>query len=264
MQGVAEFLPISSSGHLVILQVLFGMKEPQVLLDVMLHIGTLAAILVVFRRDIYELALAAARIAKCRRIGDTAAERMLIALVAGSIPTAIIGILFKDQFERLFSSMIAAGVGLLITGCLLALTAWTAREAAVRTTDGSGGVGLRQAFIIGISQGVAIVPGISRSGSTIATALLLGVPRETAASFSFLLSVPAVGGALLLELKDYASAGTHASMPAAVLGAVVAAGVGIAALLLLLKIVKQGKISYFAYYCWFIGIFAIAVGILKR
>jgi undecaprenyl-diphosphatase len=266
VQGVTEFLPVSSSGHLVIFQSLFGMDEPQVFLDVMLHIGTLAAVFIVFRKDILEIARAALRIAATRKIGETSADKMLAAIVVGSAPTAIIGFLFAEQFEKMFASMTSVGVGLLITGCLLMLTEWRAREALARATNGSGGLRCLQAAVIGVAQGIAITPGISRSGSTIAVALLLGVPREMAARFSFLLSIPAILGALLFELKDYSPAGgigVAGDLPAILAGTLVAAGVGIVSLRILLRIVEQGRISLFAYYCWLLGLLAIAAGILK-
>lgn len=232
------------------------------LLDVMLHMGTLLAVLIVFRDDILDMVRAAARMALSRRLENTSAERMIAAIVVGSVPTALIGFLFADQLEKMFTSMTDAGVGLLITGCLLMLTEWKKHETA---TEGSGGVRPLQAVIVGVAQGVAIVPGISRSGSTIALGMLLGVPRETAARFSFLLSVPAICGALLFELRHYSPAGLGAtgSGLAAIAGACVAAGVGIAALILLLRIVKQGKISLFAYYCWVLGALAIVAGLIR-
>jgi undecaprenyl-diphosphatase len=265
VQGITEFLPVSSSGHLVIFQNLFGMKEPQVFLDVMLHVGTLAAVFIVFRGDILELIRAALRIAASRRLGGSASEKLLVALIVGSVPTALIGFLFAEQIERIFASMIAAGVGLLITGSLLMLTEWKQQEALSRATDGCGGVGVRQALVVGVAQGIAIAPGISRSGSTITVGLLVGLPRETAARFSFLLSIPAIFGALLFELKDYSPALSPgaAGGTAVFVGALVAAAVGIVSLTVLLKVVKQGKISLFAYYCWAIGALAVIAGIIK-
>ncbi|UCD57169.1 MAG: undecaprenyl-diphosphate phosphatase, partial [Candidatus Hydrogenedentota bacterium] len=124
LQGITEFLPISSSGHLVILQGLFGMTEPHLLFDVMLHVGTLAAILVVFRKDICELARAAAGIAASRGPSNQPGEWMLVAVAVGCIPTALIGMALSEQFERMFASMTAAGIGLLVTGFILMSTVW--------------------------------------------------------------------------------------------------------------------------------------------
>ena len=265
VQGVTEFLPISSSGHLVILQNLFGMTEPQVFLDVMLHVGTLSAVFVVFRRDIAELARAGFQMIRTRTPGAASSERMLLAIIVGSVPTALIGFLFADQFERLFSSMLSAGIGLILTGFLLKATQRQTQENMVRAMDGASGITVRQAGLIGTIQGLAIIPGISRSGSTIAVALLLGVPRETAARFSFLLSIPAILGALLLEGKDvFSAAGSGiGNMPAILAGTVIASGVGIVSLVLLLRIVRRGRLSMFAYYCWLLGALAIIGGILK-
>jgi undecaprenyl-diphosphatase len=241
------------------------MKEPQVFLDVMLHVGTLSAVFIVFRRDIAELLRAGLSIVKTRKVGTASSEKMLLAIIVGSVPTALIGFLFADQFERLFSSMLSAGIGLLLTGFLLKATQRQPQEEMARALDGSGGITVRQAGLIGTIQGLAIIPGISRSGSTIAVALLLGVPRETAARFSFLLSIPAILGALLLEGKDVLSAAGPGvtNMPATLAGTLIASGVGILSLALLLRIVRRGRISVFAYYCWLLGALAIIGGFLK-
>ncbi len=267
VQGITEFLPISSSGHLVILQGLFGMSEPQVLFDVMLHAGTLAAILIVFRKDVVELVRAAIRIAVNRNLGEQPAERMLAAIAVGCVPTAFIGVVFSKQFERMFASTTAAGIGLLITGLVLIGTVWRSEPEADAGAGAPERVGLVHALLIGTAQGLAIVPGISRSGATIAVGLLLGVPRELAARFSFLLAVPAILGALAFELKGHSAAGNtapaSASMPAMLCGTLVAAVAGITALVVLLRVVKRGRIHLFAYYCWAVGLVAIALGIFK-
>jgi len=265
VQGATEFLPISSSGHLVILQNAFGMREPQVFLDVMLHVGTLSAVFFVFRRDILEMIRAAIAIARTRAFSGASGEVFLVAVIVGSIPTAVIGFVFADQFEKLFGSMTAAGAGLLVTGALLMLTEWRREEVVSLAMDGSGGIGVLQAALIGVVQGLAIIPGVSRSGSTIAAGMLLGLPRETAARFSFLLSIPAIFGALLFELKDYSPAAGAEGIGAAgvAAGTVIAAGVGIASLLLLLRVVRRGRISMFAYYCWLLGALAIAAGVMR-
>jgi len=270
------------------------MSEPQILFDVMLHIGTLAAIAAVFGKDINGLLRTAFRMISMRALDDEPGGRMLIAIAAGCVPTAVIGVLFAEQFEHLFSSMTAAGVGLLITGFILMSTAWKkkqtqdAQENAHQTAlpVGENCVGARravpaceessqltqhvsvlQALIIGTAQGIAIAPGVSRSGATIAVALLLGVPRELAARFSFLLAIPAILGALAFEVKDtIGGAPIDSQSPgiaATVSGTIIAAITGIIALLLLLRIVKNGRISLFAYYCWALGILAIALDIMR-
>jgi len=266
VQGVTEFLPVSSSGHLVILQTLFGKGEPQLLFDVMLHVGTLAAIGIVFRSDFARLLRAAVRVAVPGKAGDPADTRTLWAILAGSIPTALIAVSFSEQFERLFGSITAAGGGLLMTGLILICTALKGKP---HDGDGDGAsrdVGIGRALAIGVAQGLAIFPGVSRSGATIAVALLLGVERESAARFSFLLAVPAVLGALVFELKDYqfgAATSETTGALAMLAGALVAAATGIIALKLLLGVVRRGKISLFAYYCWGLGLLAIGYGVFR-
>ena len=265
VQGATEFLPISSSGHLVILQNLFGMQESQVLFDVMLHVGTLAAIMAVFRKDIGELLRAAGGIVAGRKPGTQSVDNMLAGIVVGCVPTALIGIAFSDAFERMFTSMTAAGIGLLITGLVLMSTVLRKKASGDAGPDSSHRIQFAHALLIGTAQGLAITPGISRSGATIAVALILGVERELAARFSFLLSIPAVLGALAFELRDYSPGAGSESVSIAVIfsGMVVAVFVGIVALRILLRIVKQGRISLFAYYCWAVGLLAITLGILK-
>jgi undecaprenyl-diphosphatase len=267
VQGITEFLPVSSSGHLVILQNLLGMSEPQVLFDVMLHVGTLMAILIVFRKDVIELIRSGIRILATRKLDDQPGERMLAAIVVGSVPTAVIGFLFSKHIERMFASITAAGIGLIITGFVLMATAWREDRTESEKEPLDNPVTFIQAVLIGIAQGVAIIPGISRSGATIAGALILGVPRELAARFSFLLAIPAIVGALVLELKDYSPAAHSVSASpttgAMLSGTLVAAISGIIALTLLLRIVRRGRISLFAYYCWAVGLMAIIIGVIK-
>lgn len=283
MQGITEFLPISSSGHLVILQGLLGQEEPSLLFAVMLHVGTLVAIFIVFRESIAEIVREAFGLLRPAKGSSRADAWMPVAVIVGCLPTAVIGVVFADWFKRLFASSMAAGVGLMITGVILMSTSWrNGRNASKGGTPSekdtpkakgqpAGRIGVGQALVIGTAQGLAIIPGISRSGTTIAVALLLGIERELAARFSFILAIPAVLGALAFELKDYfpidgagggAEAGAVGVAPM-LLGAAAAAAVGIIALKLLLGIVRKGKISLFAYYCWALGLLVICVGIFK-
>jgi undecaprenyl-diphosphatase len=267
VQGVTEFLPISSSGHLVILQNLFGMAEPQVFFDVMLHVGTLAAIFVVFRKEIGELVRDSLGTVFGRRPSGQSGGHMLTSIVVGCIPTALIGIVFSKQFERMFASMTAAGFGLLLTGVILMGTEWKGMRPADSESCGSDRIRLAHALLIGTAQGLAIFPGISRSGTTIVVALLLGVERELAARFSFLLAIPAILGALALELKGTMSAAhavsETAGMTATLFGTAIAAIIGIIALRILLRVVRGGRISLFAYYCWLVGFVAIVFGLVR-
>jgi undecaprenyl-diphosphatase len=261
IQGLTEFLPVSSSGHLVLFQQLFGLKEAKLVFDVCVHLGTLGAVIIVFRREIQKIISAllqlvsfAGRKEKFLQKAETDPElKMALLIVIGSIPTAIIGFLFSGITDRLFSSSLITGLMLTVTGLLL----WLTRRAGTRVVQSvSGRLTPKNAFIIGVVQGLAIIPGISRSGSTISIALLLGIEREMAARYSFLLAIPAIVGAGLLSLKAGLSQ-TDPGIWISLLGAAAAALVGYGALKSLLHLVKKGRLYLFAPYCWLVGILAI-------
>lgn len=263
IQGLTEFLPVSSSGHLVLFQNLFGLKEPELLFDICLHVGTLAAVMIVFYRDILEILTALVQIPwRMRSAGGfirlcqiDPAMRMALLIVIGSIPTAIIGLLFKEITDQLFGSTLIVGGMLIITGTLLWLTRRIRGEGRpVATTT------LKDALIIGIVQGLAILPGISRSGSTISTALFLGVDRKLAGRYSFLLSIPAIVGALVLGL-DAPELQTTIPLGTIVAGSVVSALVGWLALVILLRVVDRGQLHRFAPYCWIVGIVTLGLNL---
>jgi len=258
IQGLTEFLPVSSSGHLVIGQHLFGLAEPELLFDVAVHIGTLLAVCLYFRIEIAAIFIAVCRWPFDRRsknpgpVPMTPEARMGFLILAGSIPTAVIGLLLRDKAELLFSSVFLVGFMLIGTGGWM----WfTRRLKPSRSTDRfSWG----KALLIGTIQGVAVIPGISRSGATIAAGLYLGLNRDTAARYSFLLSIPAIAGAALISLRDFSAAGT-ASMDVVLIGATVASLVGYGALSFLVYIVKKGNLYLFAPYCWAVGLLCIAL-----
>ena len=261
IQGLTEFLPVSSSGHLVLFQQLFGLKEAELFFDVCVHLGTLVAVIIVFRQEIIKIisallqlvSLAGQKEKFLQKVKSDPELKMAVFIVIGSIPTAILGLLFASIADRLFSSTLIAGLMLMVTGLLL----WLTRKAGTHAVSTSiGHLTPGKAFIIGIVQGLAIIPGISRSGSTISTGLLLGVDRETAARYSFLLSIPAIVGAGLLSLKEGFSQ-TNPAIWISLLGAVPAALVGYGALKSLLHMVKKGRLYVFAPYCWLVGILAI-------
>ena len=247
VQGLTEFLPVSSSGHLVLAQHLMGFREAELLFDVSVHVGTLFAVLVVFWADLYAMLRGLWAKDEEARQG----KRLLLLVIVGSIPTAFIGLAFKDTFEALFCSTTAVGIALLFTGLLLFAT-----QLVKPTARGLEQTGWGRALIIGVAQGMAITPGVSRSGATIATGLLLGINRELAARFSFVLSIPAILGALALQIKDLEAPAQTPWAPL-VIGAVVAAVSGYIALKLLLKLVRGGRLHWFAYYCWALGITAL-------
>ncbi|MBN2453390.1 MAG: undecaprenyl-diphosphate phosphatase [Candidatus Omnitrophica bacterium] len=232
VQGLTEFFPISSSGHLVIIQGLFGIKEPMLAFDIFLHAGSLVAVLIYFRRDIWNL--------------FTAQRMMLLYLAAASVPTAIIGLMLKDAVEELFTRPHITGYMFMITGVLLIgaslYTAFTRRRI-------QGRVGLANALITGTAQGLAIIPGISRSGATIASGIMSGIGREQAFRFSFLLSIPAIIGAIMIKAHNITDGLLSANMPCFLLGAVTAMLTGLFSVSVLLKVVKSNKLYFFGIYC---------------
>jgi undecaprenyl-diphosphatase len=264
IQGLTEFLPVSSSGHLVLLQQFIGLKEAELFFDVCVHLGTLVAVLIVFRKDVKNIIKALLRLLvlagqkdRLRFAIESDPElKMALLIVIGSIPTALLGLAFSGIADRLFASVFIVGLMLIVTGLLLWLTRW--RTKGSQPLDRHR-LTLKNAFLIGIVQGLAIIPGISRSGSTISIGLLLGIDRELAARYSFLLSIPAIIGAGLLSLKD-ALSGTHLNLQLPLVGALTAAIVGYAALRALLQVVKKGGLHLFAPYCWLIGIVAVIWG----
>jgi len=244
VQGIAEFLPISSSGHLVILQSLFHIKEGGLVLDTILHLGTAIAIMAVFRNDILALITNPFSPDPQKR---NSAITMIFFLIIATIPAAIIGVKFDDYFEALFSNPRAAGAMLIVTSLILFIS-------AARKSDGSK-VTLIKAIIIGLAQAIAILPGISRSGTTIAIALLIGVSREDAGKFSFLMALPAILGAALLHARKIESLDMQAG--ALGIGFIISIIMGIVSLKLLMQFVRKGKLYYFGFYCCVVGILSV-------
>jgi undecaprenyl-diphosphatase len=246
VQGLSEWLPVSSSGHLVITQKLLGISPP-LLFDAMLHMGTVLVVLFVFRKDILNILKALAK-----REFNTPEAKLALYIVISSIPIGILGFVFSDFFESLFDNLQAVGLALLVTGCILFISE---RRLGNRT------ITLPDAIIVGITQAVAIIPGISRSGITVSTGLLRGINKETVFRYSFLLSVPPIVGATLFELKDITT--TNMDLTPFIVGTVVAMIVGYAALKALQKIVLSEKFHLFSYYCWAAGILVIAFVLLQ-
>jgi undecaprenyl-diphosphatase len=250
VQGVSEFLPISSDGHLVLTQTWLGFEGPHLAVDVALHLGTLMAVLVVFRRDLLKL-LADVRRREWGEIG-------LLAL--GTLPAAVIGLTLQDLFERLFESGRAAAVGLLVTAAFLAVGE-RARRRGAATGEGSPDRPLtwRDALWIGAMQSLAILPGVSRSGTTIATALVRGVSGTSAARYSFLLSIPAVAGAVVLKVPELAASDQLGLDLGIAIGA--AFLVGVLALRFLLAFLGRGAFLWCALYITALALFALALGV---
>ncbi len=261
LQGLTEFLPVSSSGHLVLGQTWFGITESQLVFDISVHIGTLLAVLVVYRNEIFEIVRSVLDFCVSVTRGEYAGEQfvkneplqMALAIIIGSVPTAAMGILLKQYEHVLFSSALLVGITLLITGTML----WLSRRYYNRASS-DGSLTIKKALFVGVGQGLAVIPGISRSGTTIAAGMFMGLSRHKAATFSFLLSIPAIAGAQLLSIKDMIE-NDFALDPVTVWATLVSFITGLIALKILIKLVNAGRFHYFAPYCWLLGIVTIVL-----
>jgi len=262
VQGATEFLPISSSGHLRLGEIALGLKEPALLFDIVLHVGTLLAVLGVLRAPAWRLIRAALRAlplllrGQVRAAWDDLDFRWVVFICLATVPTGLVGVLLGDLLDTAIDSPQAVGGMLLLNGALL----YSARFVPTALA-GSRPLDLPRALVVGVVQGLAVTRGISRSGSTISVALWLGVPRDDAAQFSFLLSVPAILGALVLELDPQQLTAGSIGPLAYALGFVAAALVGVLCLRLLLNLVRRGGFHHFAWYCWALGLAALIWGI---
>lgn len=238
VQGVTEFLPISSDGHLVIFQTLLSVNPPGIVFEVALHVATLISILFAYRMRVVDLTRGVLR-------GDPGALRYLGLLIVATIPAGLVGVLLNEPLQALFDAPASAGIGLLITGTAL----WSSR-AALPGAIGSV-PGWKAALVIGVGQALAIAPGVSRSGMTIVSALWLGVEAREAAAFSFMMAIPAIAGAAVLELPNLGGSG----LPTGLLlgGSVVACLTGILAIRTLVLLLQRRAFHAFAPYCWAAG-----------
>lgn len=256
IQGLAEFLPVSSSGHIELGKVLLnfdpGDEEANLLFTVVVHFATVLSTVVVFRKDIWNLLVGLFQF----KWND---ETKFVAMILLSIiPVGIVYVTFKDQLEQLFTgNIVLVGAMLLVTGGLLFLTRYAER----RQAEGRS-VNFTDALIIGVAQAVAVLPGISRSGSTISTGLLLGIDKAKIARFSFLMVLPPIIGAMLLDIKDFAEGEAPPMDVSLLIAGFVAAFIsGLLACTWMINLVKKGKLTYFAIYCFIVGIIAILSGI---
>ncbi|MCB0302409.1 MAG: undecaprenyl-diphosphatase UppP [Calditrichaeota bacterium] len=256
VQGLSEFLPISSSGHLVLFTEILDFHKEGIAFDVFVHFGTLVAVLVVFRKDVWEmirwLPAVPAFVMNGMKIERQEDEfkAMSFYIIVGTIPAAVIGLLFEKMIEGLFTSM------LLVLGALLltALVMFSSRY----TRESQPFMNLFHAILIGFAQAFAIIPGISRSGSTIVTALWLGIKRETAARFSFLLSVPVILGASILKMKELLeNPPPSGEILNLTLGTIAAAISGYLAIVWMLDIIRRQKLEWFGLYCAIVSIVGI-------
>ncbi|MBN1291647.1 MAG: prolyl oligopeptidase family serine peptidase [Candidatus Latescibacteria bacterium] len=256
VQGLTEFLPVSSSGHLVLLQHILGLTDDMLMFDIFVHFGTLLAVLAVFRKSVFRLIFSGLdsfssivfdRISPGKIYRNSPDFRTIIAIIIGTIPAVLAGLLLQDFIENLFSSPYLVLAALSFTGIILILTFFV-RENSER-------IGAMKGLVIGCAQALAITPGISRSGSTIAAALFLKSRRSDAGEFSFLLAIPVIAGATVLALKDAVETGFSSNPWGPIITGTIAAFLtGWVSLVMLIKIVKRGKIGYFGFYCLLISL----------
>ncbi len=258
LQGVTEFVPVSSSGHLVLVPWLLNWPEPGLVFDTVVHWGTLVAVLVYFWRDWWALIKAWVQ-GLIRWDWTDRNARLMWLLILGTIPAMVIGLLLEDLFESLFSQPVWVSLFLFVTaGILIVSERLSARNRGVEK------LGWVDALLIGLGQAAAIAPGISRSGSTMGVGLLRGLDRASAARFSFLLSTPIILGAGALQLLDLFSVPDPlAQAPVLALGFVMAAASGYACISGLLRYLQRGKLYPFAVYCALFGAFCLIVSIVR-
>lgn len=252
LQGLTEFLPISSSGHLALGEYFLGIEgKTGLTFEIVVHFGTLCSILIYYRKLLWSLIKSGAKyvVAPKQKASDPQVK-LISYILLSMIPAMIVGFTLKDKVEGIFASPLLVSVMLIVTGGILFMTKFAHQN--------EGRVTLGKSILIGLAQAFAMIPGISRSGSTISTALYLGVKREDAANFSFLMVIPVIGGAMLLEVLDLIELGVeNVEVLSLVVGFITAFVSGYFALKYLIIILKKKGFHYFAYYCWAIGAFGL-------
>lgn len=260
LQGLTEFLPVSSSGHLVLLQHILGIEEMGLGFNIILHIGTLCAVILYYRKDL--ILLLRELIALCKDIILTGGKPdlrsneyrlLLVMLIIAVLPTASIGLIFNNLFESLFKAWYIVGYTLIITGVILWISNYL--PAGLKQVKN---MTFKDALFVGLIQGAAITPGISRSGTTIFAGLTAGFTRDLATRFSFLLSVPAILAAVVLEGPEIiAELSAIGDLLPVFIGFIASAVSGYLAIDLLIAVLKRQKLQYFSYYCWVVGTFTL-------
>lgn len=279
IQGLTEFLPVSSSGHLAVLKHIMGMKDIGLSFDILLHLGTLIAVCAVYWKDVVKVAVngvgicidavanaiewykayKADRLPRYRRIINSAYRKFAMLVIVSTIPTGIIGILGKGLVEKAGTTLIIPGICLIITATILLISDNVPDD--IKTPKKTT---FKDAVFIGVSQGIATLPGISRSGTTITAGLICGLRRDFAVKYSFIMSIPAILGAVVLDLGDLGKEGmTSTELGYCVVGAVVAAVVGYICIKTMLFVVRNKKFKYFAYYCYAVGGVAVIAAIIE-
>ena len=248
VQGLTEFLPVSSSGHLVLFEALTGVHFTDVTVEVSLHVATLASVLVLYGGRLWQIVRGVLS-------GDGPSVRYALLLLLASIPAGLIGILFHRQIEEAFHSLVWLGIQFLITGAIL----WSTRGPTGDRTVPSPGA----ATVIGFAQALAILPAISRSGATVAAALRAGVTPAAAGEFSFLMSIPVIAGAGLLEARNAALNVAQVGAVPWVVSFVAAFAAGIWSIRWLVALLQRGRFYAFAPYCWAVGVFTLAYALWR-
>ncbi len=243
VQGLTEFLPVSSSGHLVICSELLGFTEQSLAFDTFLHLGTLLAVIVVFRAEIIQMILALFCYRKNK--DDREVRRFFyldLYIILSTLPAVVVALCFKDNIEVLFTSSLTAYCMLIVTGLLLI--------ASPGYGEGKMKMNWWRAVVVGCAQACAIFPGLSRSGLTIVVGMIIGIPREEIARFSFLMSIPAIFGATVLQGGELFASSPPAQLPTAlVVGVIMSSFAGYLAIKLLLDIIRRNRLAWFGYYC---------------
>ena len=267
VQGLTEFLPVSSSGHLLIVQNFLGISGDSVLIfTILLHVGTLISIFFCYWSDlialIKELFLTIADLVRGKglHLDERPIRKFGVLIIIACIPTAIIGLAFNDLFESFYETLLPTGIGLLFTGLIL----WLA-EIRKNTRIKVERMTWAHAVIIGTMQGVAICPGVSRSGSTLFAGLMTGLEREFAVEFAFIISIPAILGSLILEMNsDVMASAVSTNMGPVIAGCIAAAVSGIIAIKAMIAVVRKLSLRYFSVYVWIVGIFLIGYTLITN
>lgn len=254
LQGLTEFLPISSSGHLALAESLLGLQGNDLAFVVFVHFGTMLATVTVFWPQVWRMIASSGCFIVGRSIPGDPHLRMTGLILLGSIPAALVGLLLEEGVERIFSSTVLVSIMLMITGLFLWLTHYIGR--------GERAMGMRESIVVGCAQALAILPGISRSGATISAALFQRIERNKAVEFSFLLALPAILGATALKTVQLCkSPHSWSAFTPLLLGTLMAYVSGYAAIKLLLRVVRRGKLRYFAFYCWAVGLLSLILSL---
>lgn len=262
IQGLTEFLPVSSSGHLVLFSQLLRLENPALVFEVVVHAGTLLAVCAVYWQDVQLLFKAFFKLVQnpgqaAELVKTDPGCRLLLNLVLATLPVVVMALTFRKQIESLFQSSLVVGLMLILTGTILFFS--------LRVKVQSGPVkkpSALDAVLIGIGQAAAVIPGLSRSGTTISVGLLRGMEREKAARFSFLLSIPAILGALVFTLGDLAESGSVLGVGPILAGLIASAVTGYMAIRLLLSLIKRGRLVWFSYYTWFVGVLVVLLSMI--